>query len=749
MIHDPIRYIALLGPREEPLLLNVPAESLNSTFLWKLGDLPYSMFHFIYGVGQFEVMKKYSLQMGFDLMFMHPDTSLKEAAWLPWWKDHSTPIILFVCTDEAVSIDTYNALFKDFVSEDNVLCVVSEDSINKVSLPVKKVSSDSGIWAWIFTYAYSHYSINGDVWPLSVPVLTPRVIDMGDVFSPSRVNTQGINGILGNWGFRYDYPKEELFRMRAASSEKAIGDKEDSSRQKLLIEQIKRIRLLEDMQAHQLEKVEMMEEQYRAPLILAAPYTNVEMRKPFSNKKGMTVADAKRAKLIEKVLNVDYTKSYTINWQVNELPPKDDLLLFSSLQSRIVSARMEFFDNVALLHSSFMFSPYFRMPILGKNISSELSFVGFDKVGSVTQARTRNQSIRKTMEKVGVKIVSTALCQESVDYIMNDCAQIVAMSDLPVEWMMLDGVPLGFSHDVCRLPETPVQNLLSQYVESKYAPYAIRKDIMEHTLVVYGNDEPAFVQFQEAAESLKSKLGFQTRRCLSKESFVQTIRELKPELLIVDTHGGVDPKTHLSYIMMGNDMLTGEDIVQNHISASLVFLSACNTFPTYNAIGTIANAFFEAGSSAVTTSYMPLEIMPATTLYCRLLNNLSRAATTSIHRNWLSFMSHLLRSSYIHSPMKDHLEKMNPELSKMLAELTTSSMIFHNRRKIYKDLNSNTFTKSLGANYDYIIPHYLMYSTIGRADLIRFQSFMEKMTSAAIPPDIMKDIPFPRGRNQV
>ena len=42
-------------------------------------------------------------------------------------------------------------------------------------------------------------------------------------------------------------------------------------------------------------------------------------------------------------------------------------------------------------------------------------------------------------------------------------SQIVAMTDLPIEWTMIDGVPLAFSHDVCRLPETPIPSLLSIY----------------------------------------------------------------------------------------------------------------------------------------------------------------------------------------------------------------------------------------------------------------------------------------------
>ena len=737
MIHDHIRYIVLLGPREEPTIFNIPSDSLTSTSLWRLGDYPQSMFHYIYGIEQYWMLKKFSLQLGYDLFFLHPDAERGNVELLPW-ADRSTPVVILVCTDDKGSIETYNNLIGDLVSSDNVLCIVSPESIENVSLPVTKVTEEDGVWRWLSEYAYSHYAIEEKRLPFSVPLLKLEVIDTGNVFTPSRVNTQIINAIQGNWGFRQDYSQDDILKMRTASSSNAISETDGSARQCILLDQIKKIRLLEDLQAQQLEGIKLTEEQYRAPLLLSAPYTSVDMRKPFDNKKGMTPDEVKRAKLIEKVFDIDYTKSYTISRIRDELPSKEEFLSFMQTQSRIVSGRMEFFDNVALLHSSFRLSPYFRMPILGKNINAELSFVGIEKLDAVTQARARNQGIRKTMEKVGEKIVSTALCTESVSFIKEECAQIVAMSDLPIEWMMIDGVPLGFSHDVCRLPETPVQNLLSQYVESNFTPFSIPKDVLEHTLVVYGNDEKAFVAMQKAVEDLKKKLGFQTRRCLSKEAFFEAVKEVDPLLMIIDSHGGVDTNTHQSFLMMGNDVLTGDDVIENGIHPRIVFLSACNTFTTYNTVGSIAGAFFEAGAMTVTTSYMPLELIPATTLYCRLLNNLSIAAKKSIHRNWLSFMSHLLRTSYIHAPMQSHSGKMSPELSHTMVKLSTGSMDFHKRRKIYKDLNSNSFTKGMGANYDYIIPHYLMYSTIGRADLIRFQSFMEKSSLGALPPEIQK-----------
>ena len=725
MIFNQIRYLALLGPREVPKFLNVPQESLNAPLLRFLGYLPQSMLHFVYGVGQYKVLKGHSLHAGYDLFFMHPDATNEEVALFPWL-DLDTPIVLLLCTEDKNSVAVYNQLFSG-VSSENVLCVVPGDCLTLMNMPCTVVSEEREVWRWLIDYANNHYVIAQGSEPLSVPLFPKAVRDVGDVFTPSRVNTQTLNAIQGNWGFSSDLSKEEILKMRAASSEVAFSDKEGSCRQKLLVEQIRKIRQMETVQGLELKEIKMLEEYYRAPLVIAAPYTSIEMRK-VSDKKSLTGEDANRALMYERVMDAEYSKSYTIYKTWGDELPREELMALQMLNSRIVDTRMTFIDNVAMLHCSIRFSPYFRMPILGKNINAELSFVGIKNLDKVAYARTRNQSIRKAMTKIGNKIASTALCPETINSIKNDCAQIVALTDLPIEWMMLDGVPLAFSHDVCRLPETPVQSLMSQYVEAKLRPYTIPKDILKRTLVVYGNNDSLFVLAQEAVEDLKERLHFQTRRCLTKQAFFDAVREINPDLLIVDCHGGVDPDTHQSYLMMGDDIVMGDDVVQSGIHPRLVLLSACNTFTAYNSVGTIANAFFEVGANAVTTSYMPLDVIEAATLYIRLLSNLSKAASKSIHRNWLSFISYLLRTSYIHAPMLENTDKMTPELSKTLADLSTKSMLFENRRKLYAELNNNAFTSKVGANYDYIIPHYLMYSTLGRADLIRFQSFLDTMT---------------------
>jgi hypothetical protein len=696
--------------------------SVVSSMLFYLGNLPQSMFQFVYGVEYYEKLKHYGLQLGYDLRMIYPDTpQFSIDRLLELTKDQ--PRVILLCTDNEQSIQTYNALFSGKTDIDT-LCILYEKVEVLWTVQCAKAFNKEKVWKWFYEFAINHYEIDKERLPFSVPILQKEVHDKGYVFSPSRVNTQILNSILGNWGYSKELSDEESIKVKVEASKNALADKDGTARQDLLIEQIKRIRAIETMVAYNDPDKKTIEDQSRAPLVLAMPYTSIDMRK-VERSSEMTQEESRKADFAETILSYYYTKNYTVWNSKRFVKTSEEFLLFQSLQSAFIELRMRLFDLVGLLHCSMRFSPYLRLPIMGKNINSELSFVGIKNIEKLASSPSKNKSIRKAMETIGKKITSESLVPNTVELLKKSVTQIVAMTDLPIEWMMIDGVPLGFSHDVCRIPETPAAGMLSQYVECKFIPFSIPKDILKHTLVIFGNEEDAFVKAQEPVVALSKVLGFKIRKCLTKEAFFNTIKEIDPLLLIVDAHGGVDEDNHQSYLKMGDEVISGDDVVKNDIHPRLVFLSACNTFTTYNTVSTIANAFFQVGAAAVTTSYMPVLIEPATTLYTRLLNNLNIAASQNVHRNWLAFMSHLMRTSYIQAPIYRAVNKDVKINIDTLTRLTTESMFFRKRTEIYKNLNTNTFTKGLGADYQNIIPHYLMYSTLGRADLIRFETSLK------------------------
>lgn len=718
-INNPIFYIALLGERDSIRFTNIPQESIQHPMLDYIGYLPQSMAQFIYGIEYYRLSKYYGLTLGYRLVMVYPDITaetIKSLLNLP-----KQPYVILLCTEEERIIEIYASLLKDYINEDFV-CLTSNEASNVCKFPCTTLTRLGDIWKWFYDYANKNYEIDKSRLPFSVPCFDKGVYDTGDVFSPTKVNTQTINSILGNWDYSLLLTKDEILKRKQESSEAALNNTKGFERQNLLIEQITKIRLLEDIVAYSMQDIKFQEEHYRAPLILVAPYTSIEMRK--LSKMDLLPEEEKNVQNLEKIMGYHQTHNYTIAHNVTNLPKELFLAMIYVLNNFIVP-RSIFFDFVAQLHCSIRFSPYLRLPIMGKNINSELSFVGIKHIERLATSPSKNKNIRRVMEKIGKKMTDEMLSPKAVEMLQEYSSQIVAMTDLPIEWMMIDGIPLGFTHEVCRLPETPVTGLLAQYMEAKFTPYVIPEDILQKTLVVFGNEDPDFVMAQSPVRELAKTLGFQIKTCLDKSSFFKTLMETRPELLIIDTHGGVDETTHDSFIMMGDDIVTGDDVVNSGIGPQLVFLSACNTFTTYNTINTIANAFFQIGANAVTTSYMPLHVLPATVLYIRLLRNLNEAAHKNIHLNWLSFISHLMRTSYIHAPIgKKENINLKKEIQDTLSELSVQSMFFDKRREVYEKLK---FTKSLNCNYEYIIPHYLMYSTLGRADIILFKSSIDNI----------------------
>lgn len=110
---------------------------------------------------------------------------------------------------------------------------------------------------------------------------------------------------------------------------------------------------------------------------------------------------------------------------------------------------------------------------------------------------------------------------------------------------------------------------------------------------------------------------------------------------------------------------------------------------------------------------MPLQIMHATVLYIRLLHNLDEAAHKKIHVNWMAFISHLMRTSYIYAPLK-YLHRKNIPMEKDDLERDEQHFLVIDD---FRRLNNWAYTKKQKYNHESVIPHDLMYSTLGRADI--------------------------------
>ncbi|MFC3365342.1 CHAT domain-containing protein [Pedobacter fastidiosus] len=531
--------------------------------------------------------------------------------------------------------------------------------------------------------------------------------------------------MLGNFtcGKGKESTMEELIELHSNESKKAFKEPNSFTRMDMISREIKKI----DYFSFLLSKEKLITPVHEinpifSPLIIVAPFHNPDIRHIKSaNQNG----EDEIFKTFLRSLDIEQTQNYI----GNSLTHGEDAV---KLTGQLAKSKNEYLDNVSLLHASFDFSPILRLPSQGKSIYRNLSFFRTEALGAISQPKNR-KNIKKTISRFGHDLAKRTISEKVKQSLITKNRQIVALTDLPIEWLDIDGIPLSFTHDVCRIPETSLHGLLASFTTNEQLEYSVPTDILEKTLVIYGSDEPAFKVWQNPVNALSRTHGFTTQVCLSVDDMVQAIEKFKPDLLIFDCHGGYDANTNSSYLLLGDEQLTGEKIVERNIHAPLIFLSACNTAPTYGTINTIANAFFQTQCLSVTTTYLPINISTGSILYLRLLNNLKMASTEAIHQNWLEFVSYVIRTSavsdaYTFLSKTDNKHIDSPKAALSQAKSFNQLMSFYNRRRVFKELDQ-TLRKLSGTEEQVlskIIPEYLFYSNLGRSDLIKFDVYVDK-----------------------
>lgn len=330
-----------------------------------------------------------------------------------------------------------------------------------------------------------------------------------------------------------------------------------------------------------------------------------------------------------------------------------------------------------------------------------------------------SKKIIELMRRCGVEIHSS-MESDVIDVIYDKYEQIVCISDVPVEWIHYNGVPLCFSHDICRISSKFLGNALAHIAHGAIIDFSVGEDILKdtHVLMCSPNDPKMINGYRVQIEVLKSS-GFDNCTIIyNKNMFMEYIRTRKPKIVIIDTHGGYDKEACESYLMMGDDKMNGNDVINGQICVPIIFMSACSAHPTSGIIRPIADAFFQNGSLAITASMVPIHIYQGIHFIVRFITNLGYASSHGVHPNWLSFMSHLIRTFFLQTVQsglwKDGIESRAVDESD-IARDQALSMLKTNRVGLY----GRWLSQVKGG----ISPEHMFYVNLGRQDLIFFDKY--------------------------
>ena len=483
-ILHPIQYNFVLGERPpRSNLAFIVSEELTHFFLFSFGLYPQTFEHLVMGSDYYQAVLNTGERSGYLVTFIYAD-SIHLAGALPLMQKDDAVNVYFICTETINCLDEIAAALKN---KHNERCLYLVNEFQKAWFTWGNVfSSSREAIDYLKTLAPKYVDLSKVKKPYYVPECI-KDIDNGLTFNPSVINTLTSHSMLGDWNYQEtEYSDED----RARDSMEACHHSDSFERQDKMIRQIVKMMAIEDQALYSIYKTLPTLDQLNSPLIITLPFTHKDMRDYL---KGIHVpGHAKEEKSLRYVLSQPTNKNYTVDFRIEENAADVTFESLSAAYYTIYFHRGRFLDIVGQLHASYKFSPYLRLPFQGVEINRELSFVAPSISERLCKAKDK-ESLEKIMKQVGAKIVEGSLSQDAQKMLKECTKQIIAITDLPIEWLPIDGIPLGFTHDVCRIAEFPLEGNLMHYVVNEVQKYRIPKDILKHTLVVYGKRNEAFV----------------------------------------------------------------------------------------------------------------------------------------------------------------------------------------------------------------------------------------------------------------
>lgn len=248
--------------------------------------------------------------------------------------------------------------------------------------------------------------------------------------------------------------------------------------------------------------------------------------------------------------------------------------------------------------------------------------------------------------------------------ISEKCQSAKICSDVPIEWVYLDKLPLMISHEVSKIPMTP-GNLLGQFCmlgDGITIPESALKDI----LVIR-----SFENHDKIKKMLETAIGlFEVEPRLNiKFVDVKNIYEVISALnayagavVVFDCHGGHDGENKPGFLRIGREKLDVWSLFGVARIPPIVLLSACSTSAIGGSHASPANGFLRCGALSVIGTFLPVDAVKSSAFMARIIYRIHSflPAVRSLNYeaiSWRAFISGFLKMSYSTDVLKFFQEK--------------------------------------------------------------------------------------------
>ncbi|AMO77605.1 hypothetical protein M8R19_26260 [Pseudomonas sp. R3.Fl] len=228
------------------------------------------------------------------------------------------------------------------------------------------------------------------------------------------------------------------------------------------------------------------------------------------------------------------------------------------------------------------------------------------------------------------------------------------VTDLPLEWLPLRGLPLMLRCDVSRIPATPGNINLLQTLRSRHKTIALSD--FDEILIVRSFSESDKIKYtlettlQHWTNMHEEYPKYRIVDIESSEEFVAIINSFKGALMIFDGHGSLKTDSAMGSIIVGGEELNVWELQSQINMPPIVLLSACDTIPVDGGHGATASGMLALGAMTVLGTLLPVNAVQSASFIARLLFRMSMLLPMVVknvsYMPWRGLMSGMLRMTF-------------------------------------------------------------------------------------------------------
>jgi hypothetical protein len=237
--------------------------------------------------------------------------------------------------------------------------------------------------------------------------------------------------------------------------------------------------------------------------------------------------------------------------------------------------------------------------------------------------------------------LAEAVGPERIAYLKEQGGSYRLVTDAPVEWLSIDGLPLALRCDCTRINATPGNLLMGLLTESDtliYTPEQLRKILIVSSFAAHDPLSRVLITALDLIRPSWSGKAEITFACASTmEEFIRAVNAFEGSILVFDGHGVANANQLIGKLKIGAESVDVWELRGQLRIPPIVILSACDTHGIDAASqATVGNGFLAIGARTVVATLLPVGGAASALFIARLVHRLADFLPTAVKaRNWV------------------------------------------------------------------------------------------------------------------